>query len=54
MLLIPTDRERVCLYQFNKMGLYPDAFYYGMRLPFNPFIKDVFNYFNIPRTAGEF
>ena len=29
------------------MGLYPDAFQYGMRLPFNPFIKNIFNYFFI-------
>ena len=47
MVSIPTDMERVCLYDFNKMGLYPDAFQNGMRLPFNPFIKDIFNYFFI-------
>mgnify|MGYP004636412235 CR=1 FL=1 len=47
MVSIPTDLERICLYRFNKMGLYPDAFQYGMRLHFNPFIKDVFNYFFI-------
>ena len=45
MVSIPTDLERICLYRLNKMGLYLDAFQYGMRLPFNPFIKDVFNYF---------
>ena len=47
MISIPTDRERVCLYQFNKMGLYSDAFHYGMRLLLDPFIKNVFNYFNV-------
>ena len=50
MLSIPTERERICRFQFNKMGLYPDAFHYGMMLPFNPFIKDIFNYFNIALT----
>ena len=35
MISIPTDMERVCLYNFNKIRLYPDAFHYGMRLPFN-------------------
>ena len=47
MISIPTEMERVCLYDFNKMGLYLDAFQYGMRLPFNPFIKDIFDYFYI-------
>ena len=42
MISIPTDIERVCLYNFNKMGLYLDAFQFRMRLPFNPFIKDIF------------
>ena len=46
-LSVPTDLERVCLYDFNRTALYPDAFHYGMRLPFNPFVKDVFNYFFI-------
>ena len=45
MLSIPTDLERICLYKFNNMGLYPDAFQYGMRLPFNPSIKDIFKLF---------
>ena len=47
MISILTDLERVYLYDFNRMGFYLDEFKYGMRLPFNPFIKDIFNYFFI-------
>ena len=47
MVSIPTEFERVYLYKFNKMALYLDAFHFGMRLPFNPFIKDILNYFYI-------
>ena len=47
MISIPTEYKRVCLFEFNKMGFYLDAFQYGMRLPFNRFIKDIFNYFFI-------
>ena len=47
MVSIPLESERVCPYNFNKMALYLNAFHYGMRLPFNPFVKDVFNYFFI-------
>ena len=33
MVMILTDLEWVCLYDFNKTALYPDAFHYGMQLP---------------------
>ena len=47
MVSIATEFERVCLYEFNKTGLYPNAFHFGMRLLFIPFIKDILNYFYI-------
>ena len=45
MLSIPLENKRVYLYQYNKFVLYLEAFEFGMNLPFNPFIKEIFNYF---------
>ena len=57
MISIPTEKQRVCPYNFNKMVLYPDTFNFRMRLPFNPFVKDIFKYFWVTpsqslQTAG--
>ena len=47
MVSITLENERVCLYTFNHFALYLESFTFGMRLPFNPFMKDIFNYFKL-------
>ena len=45
MVSIPLKNERICLYQLNKFILYLEAFNFEIRVPFNLFMKDIFNYF---------
>ena len=34
---LPDEDDRVCLYRENHFAIYPECFWYGMRLPFNEF-----------------
>ena len=47
MVSILLENERVCLYSFNQFAIYLESFAYGMRLSFNPFIKDIFNHLQL-------
>lgn len=44
---LPEEDDRVCLYRDNNFAIYPECFWYGMRLPFNEFQKEVFNFFRV-------
>ena len=44
---LPDEDDRVCLYRENHFSIYPKCFWYRMRLPFNEFHKEVFNFFHV-------
>ena len=45
MVSIALEHKRVCLYTQNYFSLYLESFFFRMRLPFNPYVKDIFNQF---------
>ena len=47
MVSIPEENNWVCLYQYNKFALYLEAFKFEIRLSFNTYVKDIFNYFRL-------
>ena len=44
---LPQKDDRVCLYREHHFAIYPECFWYGMRLSCNEFQKEIFNYFRI-------